>query len=184
LEGIVALARQPDLGLKNLKLGQNSLLVIVEGVEKPGNLGAILRTCDAAGVDGLIVCDGRTDVYNPNVIRASLGAVFTVPVVACENQQALDFLRSHQIRVIGTFPDSKKSYLKADYSVPAAILLGSEQEGLSPFWRENADDQVLITMSGKVNSLNVSISAAIVIYEALRQRMAKPFQPPGLGRFI
>ena len=170
VEGIVAVARPPRRALQDLKLGRNPLLVIVESVEKPGNLGAILRTCDAAGVDGLIVCDGRTDVYNPNAIRASLGAVFTVPVVACENQQALDFLRSRQIMVIGTFPDSRKSYLKADYSVPTAILLGSEQEGLSPFWQKNADDHVQITMSGKVNSLNVSISAAIMIYEAVRQR--------------
>ncbi len=172
VEGILAVIKQPRRTLQDLKLGRNPLLVIVESVEKPGNLGAVLRTCDAAGVDGLIVCDGRTDVYNPNVIRASLGAVFMVPVVAGENQQVLDFLKSRQIRVIGTFPDSKKSYLKADYSVPTAILLGSEQEGLSPFWQKNADDKVQIEMSGKVNSLNVSTTAAIIAYEAVRQRQA------------
>lgn len=170
VEGIVAVARQPQKTVQGFRLGRNPLLVVVEGIEKPGNLGAILRTCDAAGVDGLIVCDGRTDVYNPNVIRASLGAVFTVPVAAGENQTVLDFLKSQKIKIAGTFPDSKKSYLAGDYSGPSAILLGSEQEGLSGFWQKNADQKIQIPMSGKVNSLNVSTSAAIVIYEAVRQR--------------
>lgn len=173
LEGIVAVVRQPDSNLDNLKLGKNPLLVIAEAVEKPGNLGAILRTCDAAGVNGLIVCDGRTDVYNPNVIRASLGAVFTVPVVSCSSRQALDFLKERKIHAVGTFPDAKVTYDKNDYSKASAIVLGSEQEGLSAFWHDNTDIKVTIPMSGRVNSLNVSATAAIVIYEAMRQRRDK-----------
>ncbi len=170
LEGMVAVAHQPRLRLNDLKLRSPSLLVLVEGVEKPGNLGAILRTCDAAGADGLIVCEGRTDVYNPNVIRASLGAVFTVPVVSCDNQQALDFLKANKINVLGTFPDAPGSYVKNDFTKATAVVLGSEQEGLSAFWSKNADVKVSIPMSGQVNSLNVSTTAAIIAYEALRQR--------------
>lgn len=173
LEGIVAIVRQPDVSLNNFKPAENPLLVIAEGVEKPGNLGAILRTCDAAGVDGLIVCDGRTDVYNPNVIRASLGAVFTVPVASCTNEQAFDFLKARKIQTVGTFPDAKSSYHENDYSKASAIILGSEQEGLSAFWRDHTDVKVTIPMSGSVNSLNVSATAAIVIYEAIRQRKTK-----------
>ncbi len=170
LDGVVAVAQTPKRHLKNLKLTNRSLLVIVESVEKPGNLGAILRTCDAAGVDGLIVCDARTDVYNPNVIRASLGAIFTVPVAVCSNQEALDFLRTNKVKVIATLPDAVQSYWKADYKNSSAILLGSEQNGLSEFWQKNADEKIQIPMTGQVNSLNVSISAALAVYEVLRQR--------------
>jgi TrmH family RNA methyltransferase len=169
-DGIVAVIETPKLQLSRIKFSQHPLLVIVEGVEKPGNLGAILRTCDAAGVDGLIVCDGRTDVYNPNVIRASLGAVFTVGVVVCTNQEALEYLRKNKIKVAATLPDAVQSYWKADYTAPTAILLGSEQSGLSDFWHNNADQKIMVPMAGRVNSLNVSITAAVMIYEVLRQR--------------
>ena len=170
MEGMVAVAHQPRLRLNDLKLRANALLVLVEGVEKPGNLGAILRTCDAAGVDGLIVCEGRTDVYNPNVIRASLGAVFTVPVVTCSNQEALDFCKANKVQILGTFPDAAVSYAKNDYARSTAFVLGSEQEGLSSFWSRNADVKVSIPMTGQVNSLNVSTTAAVILYEAVRQR--------------
>lgn len=170
LEGMVAVAVQPRLRFADLKLRQNAFLVLVEGVEKPGNLGAILRTCDAAGVDAMIVCDGRTDVYNPNVIRASLGAVFTVPVVTSPNQEALDFCRANKIQIIGTFPDADHMYAGKDYRHSIAFVLGSEQEGLSAFWTRNADVKVSIPMTGRVNSLNVSATAAVILYEAVRQR--------------
>lgn len=169
-EGIAAVARQPRRNWNDIKLSKSPLLVIVEAVEKPGNLGAILRTCDAAGVDGLIVCDGRTDVYNPNVIRSSLGAVFTVPVVVSTNQDALSFLRKNAVKTTGTFPDAKISFWEPDLKSSAAVLLGSEQNGLSEFWRKNADEHIQVPMQGAVNSLNVSITAALVIYEAMRQR--------------
>ena len=169
-EGITAVVRQPQKKWDDIQLNRAPLLVIVEAVEKPGNLGAILRTCDAAGVDGLIVCDARTDVYNPNVIRASLGAVFTVPVVVSANQEALNFLRRNAIQTVGTFPDAKGSYWQTDMTKPAAVLLGSEQNGLSEFWHKNADERIRVPMQGDVNSLNVSITAALVIYESVRQR--------------
>lgn len=169
-EGITAVIRQPQKKLNDFKINKAPLLVIVEAVEKPGNLGAILRTCDAAGVDGLIVCDGRTDVYNPNVIRASLGAVFTVPVVVARNQDALNYLKDNGIKTAGTFPDARISFWQADFKSKSAVLLGSEQDGLSEFWREHADEQIQVPMQGAVNSLNVSITAALVIYEAMRQR--------------
>lgn len=171
MEGMVAVAHQPRLRLNDLKLSANALLVLVEGVEKPGNLGAILRTCDAAGADGLIVCEGRTDVYNPNVIRASLGAVFTVPVISCENQEALDFCKAKKVLIFGAFPEAKELYTKGDYRRSSAVILGSEHNGLTSFWSKNADAKVSIPMTGKVNSLNVATSAAIILYEAVRQRM-------------
>lgn len=170
IEGIVSVVRAPKRGWDDIQLGSSGLLVVLEAVEKPGNLGAVLRTCDAAGADGLIVCDGGTDVYNPNVIRSSQGAVFTVPVVVADNEDALNYLRKHRIRSVGTFPDAKNSLWKADMRSSVAIVLGSEHDGLSEFWHKNADERIQVPMQGKVNSLNVSITAALALYEAMRQR--------------
>lgn len=170
IEGIVSVVRTPKRGLNDIQLGSSALLVVLEAVEKPGNLGAVLRTCDAAGADGLIVCDGGTDVYNPNVIRSSQGAVFTVPVVVADNKEALDYLRKHRIRSVGTFPGAKSSLWKADLKSSIAVVLGSEHSGLSEFWHKNADERIQVPMQGEVNSLNVSITAALALYEAMRQR--------------
>jgi TrmH family RNA methyltransferase len=169
-EGVIAVAKLQAQTFDSLHLGKNPFLVVVERVEKPGNLGAILRTCDAAGVDAVLVCDARTDLYNPNVIRSSLGAVFTVKVAAGSNAEAQKFLKSRNIKIAGTFPQDAKPYAHFDFKGPSAVVLGSEQDGLSDFWHENSDVKIQIPMRGQVNSLNVSATAAIVIYEAVRQR--------------
>ncbi len=170
-EGVLALVEQPEHRLDGLKLSLNPLVVVMERVEKPGNLGAVLRTCDGAGVDALLVCDEQTDVYNPNVVRSSLGAVFTVPTITCSSKEAFAFLQARGIRSYAAIVQSHDYYFKKDMSGACAIVLGSEQEGLSDFWRRNADEKVRIPMQGKVDSLNVSVSAAVMIYEALRQRI-------------
>ncbi|HXD11474.1 MAG TPA: RNA methyltransferase [Anaerolineales bacterium] len=160
----------PSTSLDELRLSDAPLVVIAESIEKPGNLGAILRTADAAHVDALLVCDPRVDVWNPNVVRASKGAVFSVPVVECENASALQWLRSQKIRILAATPAADLPYTAVDLREPAAIAVGTEDEGLTDFWLKNADVCVQIPMLGKVNSLNVSVSTALIIYEAVRQR--------------
>jgi len=173
LDGVLALVEQPARALADLKLSATPLVVVMESVEKPGNLGAVLRTCDGAGVDALLVCDERTDLYNPNLVRASLGAVFTVPVVACANREAAEFLTIKGIRSFAAVVQATEHYFEKDLSGPCAIVLGSEQDGLSEFWRLHASDHVRIPMCGELDSLNVSVSAAIMIYEAVRQRAGR-----------
>lgn len=171
-EGLLGVCRVPQATIKNLKLGKDPLCVVVESVEKPGNLGAILRTCDGAKADALIVCGGLTEIYNPNTVRASLGAAFTVPAVSATNEEALEFLKANKVKIFATFPDTKKYYTGSDLTGPSAIILGSEQDGLSDFWHKNADEKIKIPLLGQVNSLNVAVCAAIVVYEAVRQRSA------------
>ena len=169
-EGLLAVGRQPHRSLSQLKFKGIPLLVVVERIEKPGNLGAILRSCDGAGVDGLIVCDGRTDIYNPNVVRASLGTVFTVPVIESSIQETFDFLKEKRTKIYTTRVDAQKIYTKADFRSPLAFILGSEEQGLSDFWRQQSVEDIKIPMLGAADSLNVSATAAILVYEALRQR--------------
>lgn len=169
-EGIIGVCVQPQKKLNDIKLSANPLVVVVEAVEKPGNLGAILRTSDAVGVDALIICDPVTDIYNPNVIRASLGSIFTVPVIVAESAEALKFLKAAKIKTCATLPQAGTPYTKVDLSGPLAIVMGSEEAGLSEFWQEKSDMSVYIPMKGKNDSLNVSVSAAVVLYETLRQR--------------
>jgi RNA methyltransferase, TrmH family len=148
----------------------SALFILAESVEKPGNLGAILRTADAAGVDGLLVCDPRTDVYNPNVVRASRGTLFTVPVAETTSSEALAFLRAHRIQVLAATPHTNFLFTDVNLCQPVCIAVGTEDEGLTDFWMDNADLKVKIPMMGKVNSLNVSTSTAIILYEVVRQR--------------
>jgi len=169
-EGILAVGRQPQKTLAQISFKNIPFLVIVERIEKPGNLGAILRGCDGAGVDGLIICDGQTDVYNPNVVRASLGTVFSVPVIQSDNKTALDFLKAKEIKIYTTRVDAQKIYTKANYRIPLALVLGSEEEGVSEFWKKHSHAAIKIPMLGVADSLNVSAAAAILVYEALRQR--------------
>lgn len=168
-DGLLALARRPEIKLKDLKLPSKPLLVVLEGVEKGGNLGAILRTCDSAGVDAVLVCDSRVDIYNHNAIRNSRGAVFTNQLVGCGTEEALEYLQNNDINVVAAYPDSEKAYTDIDYTKATAIVVGAEHEGLSDTWRE-AGDRVFVPMKGKIDSLNVSVSAGVMIYEALRQR--------------
>jgi TrmH family RNA methyltransferase len=160
----------PNTTFADLKLSNIPLVVVAESIEKPGNLGAILRTADAAGVDALIVCDTRVDVWNPNVVRASRGAVFSVPVVECDNASALEWLKGGKMRIVAASPSADEVYSDVDLKSPAAIVVGTEDVGLSDFWLQNADVKVRIPMRGKVNSLNVSVSTALIVYEAIRQR--------------
>ncbi len=170
-DGWLAVFPIPRISLESESLlSANPLVIVAESIEKPGNLGAILRTADAAGVDTLLVCDPRADPWNPNVVRASRGTVFSVPVVECDNPSALAWLRSHKIQVLAATPSAEENYSNVDMTRPTAIAVGTEDEGLTDFWMSNADVKVRIPMLGKVNSLNVSVSTALIVYEAVRQR--------------
>ena len=169
-DGWLAVFPIPHLSLADLKLSRSPLLIVAESVEKPGNLGAILRTADAAHADALLVCDPRVDVWNPNVVRASRGALFSVPTVECDNASALEWLKTHQIQILAATPSADELYSSVDLRQPVAIAVGTEDEGLTDFWLTNADVKVKIPMMGKVNSLNVSVSTALILYEAVRQR--------------
>jgi TrmH family RNA methyltransferase len=169
-DGWLAVFPIPRRTFESLHLSPVPFLVLAESVEKPGNLGAILRTADAAGVDGLLVCDPRVDLYNPNVVRASRGTLFTVSAVETSNSEALAWLRANRIQVLASTPRADTVYTAVDLRQPVCIALGTEDEGLTDFWLENADLKVKIPMAGRVNSLNVSTSTAIILYEVVRQR--------------
>jgi RNA methyltransferase, TrmH family len=169
-DGVVAVARRPDLGLDALRVPIESLVVVVEGVEKPGNLGAIMRSADGAGVDALIAADPRTDLFNPNAIRASLGTIFAVPLAAGSSAEVLGWLRERRIRIVVARVDGQALYSAADLSGPLAIVLGSEAEGLSNAWSGPDVEAIRLPMLGAADSLNVSAAAAVLLYEARRQR--------------
>lgn len=169
-DGWLAVFPIPRISLDDLKLSAVPLLIVAESIEKPGNLGAILRTADAAGVDAVLVCDPRVDAYSPNVVRASRGALFTVPVVEASSTQALVYLQRWGIHILAAMPSAGVEYTRQDLRVPLAVAVGTEDEGLSELWMSQADMRARIPMMGKVNSLNVSIAAALIVYEAVRQR--------------
>ena len=160
----------PKTSLEDLKISDVPLVIVAESVEKPGNLGAILRTADAAHVDALLVCDPRVDLWNPNVVRASRGAVITVPTIEIDSPNALVWLRSRKMRVLASTPSAEVLYTDVDLKESIAIAVGTEDEGLTDFWMQNADIKVKIPMMVKVNSLNVSIATALITYESVRQR--------------
>ena len=170
--GLIALAHIPTLTLPQLQLPPNPLLLIVDGVEKPGNLGALLRTADGAGIHAVIVCDPQLDLYNPNVVRASLGALFTVPTVTAPADDTRTYLNTQSINLIVTTPSATQTYTEIDYRPPTALVLGSEKQGLPPPWLQPPAQPVRIPMAGALDSLNLSCSGAIIIYEALRQRQS------------
>lgn len=168
--GAIAVARPRRLHFTDLALRHDPLLLILETVEKPGNLGALLRTADAAGLDAVVICDPQTDLYNPNTIRSAIGCVFTLPIVTATTSETLGWLRGKGIRSYATALTATAFYHHADYAIPCAIVMGSEAYGLSDAWLEGADRLIRIPMLGKIDSMNVSASAAIVVFEALRQR--------------
>jgi len=172
-QGIVAVAAPPRLTLDQLTWTGDALVVVLERVEKPGNLGAVVRTADAAGASAVIVADGATDLYNPNAIRASLGTLFTVPVCAASSQDALQWLRRRGLRIFTARVDAAVPYTQVSYREPAAIVLGSEAEGLTERWQGADMTAVALPMRGVADSLNVSTTAAVVLYEALRQRTTR-----------
>ena len=169
-EGAIGVFQAIEHPLSSLHLKDNPLIAVLESVEKPGNLGAVLRTCDAAGADALVICDPRTDLYNPNLIRASIGAVFTVPTAVCTTAQAITFLKSKGIRILTAQLQDSSLYYDCPMTKGTAIVMGTEATGLSDKWRQAADAHIRIPMLGKLDSLNVSVSAAILLYEAVRQR--------------
>lgn len=169
-EGLVAVARTPQRSLADLPVAVDTLVVVLAGVEKPGNVGAVLRTADAAGATGAIVADGGTDLYNPNAIRASLGAIFTVPVCAVSSAEALAWLRRHGYQILAARVDGAVEYSAVSYRRPCAIVLGSEAQGLSDEWQGDGITAVRLPMHGRVDSLNVSATAAVLLYEAAKPR--------------
>lgn len=169
-EGVVAEMYIKDTSLDELQLGPNPLIVVLEGVEKPGNLGAVLRSADAVGIDALILADTRVDLYNPNVLRASTGAVFSVPTISCSSAQAIKFLKEKGIRIYTAQLQDSNLYYDTDFRGPSAIVFGTEATGLTNEWRTAATSHIRIPMNGIADSLNVSVSAAVLMYEALRQR--------------
>ena len=193
-EGIVAIVRAKHLTLESLSLAalpptggagrgastetagrgavgsEPPLFIVLESVEKPGNLGAVLRSADAAGATAVIVCDPLTDLYNPNLIRASIGACFTVPTVACSSEECIAFLKKHGVQILTAQLQDSKLYYDTPMTGPTAIVMGTESTGLTDVWREAADAHIRIPMLGRLDSLNVSVSAAILLFEAVRQR--------------
>ncbi len=171
-DGLVAVVRVPPLDLSRLAVSAEPLIVVLDRLEKPGNLGAVLRSADGAGVDALIVSDPVTDLYNPNAIRASLGTIFGVPVAAGTSDDVRGWIRQHRIRPVAALVDGATPYTEADLTGPIALVLGSEAQGLGPAWRDPEVTAVRIPMRGAADSLNVSVAAAILLFEARRQRDA------------
>ncbi len=171
-EGLLAVVKAKAHGLDTLNLPENPLIMVLESVEKPGNLGAVLRSADAAGADAVILCDPLTDLYNPNLIRASIGALFTVPTVAVGNKECIAFLKERGIKILTAQLQDSELYYDMDMTCGTAIVMGTEATGLTNEWRQAADAHIRIPMCGQLDSLNVSVSAAILLYEAVRQRKA------------
>jgi RNA methyltransferase, TrmH family len=171
--GIVALARPKRLKLTDLILNAAPLILVLETIEKPGNLGALLRTADAANLDAVIVCDPQTDIFNPNAIRSSIGCIFTMQVVTATSLETISWLKKKNIASFATALTATNFYHQTDFRNPSAIIMGSEANGLSKTWLDHADNLIKIPMLGKIDSMNVSASAAIVIFEAKRQRNFK-----------
>ena len=169
-DGVIALARPKRHTLAEIRLSDNPFVIILESVEKPGNLGAILRSADAAAVDAVIVCDPQTDVYNPNVIRSSVGGIFTVQTAVCSSQEAMDWLKENNIASYAAELKAAEFYQDVDFRGPSAIVMGTEAEGLTDSWLNYANKRIKIPMRGRIDSLNVSVSTAVLTFEAMRQR--------------
>ncbi len=172
-EGVIAVVREKQLSLDDLRLSSDPLVIALERVEKPGNLGAVLRSADAAKADAVIICDPLTDLYNPNLIRSSIGAVFSVPCVACSSETCIAFLKARGIQILTAQLQDSSLYYDTDMRRGTAIVMGTESTGLTDQWRQAADAHIRIPMLGKLDSLNVSVSAAILLFEAVRQRQSK-----------
>lgn len=169
-EGVIAIVKERRLTLNDLQLGDTPLIVVLERVEKPGNLGAVLRSADAAKADAVIVCDPLTDLFNPNLIRSSIGALFTVPTVATTSEECIAYLQQRGVSILTAQLQDSHLYYDTDMRRPTAIVMGTESTGLTPQWRQAATAHIRIPMLGRLDSLNVSVSAAILLFEAVRQR--------------
>ena len=169
-EGIIAEMKYRERRLEDIKLSENPLVIVLESVEKPGNLGAVLRSADAAGADAVIICDPLTDLYNPNLIRASIGAIFSRQVAAASSEETISWLKKNNIQILTAQLQDSSLYYDTPMTGPTAIVMGTESTGLTDIWREAADKHIRIPMLGALDSLNVSVSAAILLFEAVRQR--------------
>ena len=170
-DGLLAVAIPKYADLQQFKpKKKNPLIIVLETVEKPGNLGAVMRTADAAGVDAVIIADPRTDLYNPNAIRASVGCIFSVPLFACSSEECIKWLKANNITIYCTYLKASIDYLDADFKKASAIVMGTEATGISQQWVDAADQNIIIPMNGIADSLNVSVTTAIVTFEAIRQR--------------
>lgn len=172
-EGVIAEVAARSLTLADVErqLPETPLIIVAEGIEKPGNIGALLRTSDACGADAVLLCNTTKDIYNPNIIRSSLGGIFTQKVVCCTSEEAIKWLKKKEITIYTAQLQDSKPYYNTDMAGACAIVMGSEAEGLTQQWREASDCKIMIPMLGVLDSLNVSVSAAILCYEAVRQRV-------------
>ena len=168
--GLIAVALMKSLGLEDIKLSNNPLVLVCEGVEKPGNLGALLRTADAARIDALIICDPKADFYNPNVIRSSVGCVFTQPLAAATSEDTIAWLRQKGIKIYATALTASVRYDRVNLKKSSALVMGTEATGLTEVWLKASEQNIIIPMRGVIDSMNVSAAAAVVVFEAARQR--------------
>ena len=169
-DGLIALFRPKSHRLEDVTLSEHPFVIVLEAVEKPGNLGAVLRTADAAKADAVVVCDPLTDLYNPNVIRSSVGCLFTVPVAVCSSEECLAWLHAKGITSYAAELQASEWYHCCDFTTASAVVMGTEADGLTPFWLQHADRRIKIPMRGAIDSLNVSVSTAVLTFEAMRQR--------------
>jgi TrmH family RNA methyltransferase len=169
-EGILAVAKTKSIALSDLKLPKNPLILVMESIEKPGNIGAMLRTCDAAKIDAVILANSKTDLYNPNIVRSSVGCLFTNQIATATTEETIAFLKEKNIAIFGATLQNSNSYHIQDYTIPSALVVGTEATGLTQPWRDNATQNIIIPMQGEIDSMNVSVAAAILLFEAKRQR--------------
>lgn len=173
-EGVVAISKTKDFSLKEISFkSKNPLILIAESIEKPGNIGALLRTADAANVDAVFIANPKSDLYNPNIIRSSVGCIFTNKIAVGSSEEIIDFLEKNNINFYAATLQNSNAYHQIDYTKPSAIVLGTEATGLTNIWRHKATQNINIPMQGKIDSMNVSVSAAILIFESKRQRNFK-----------
>jgi RNA methyltransferase, TrmH family len=169
-EGIIAVAKTKSLALQDLKLPENPLILVMESIEKPGNIGAMLRTCDAANIDAVIIANPKTDLYNPNIVRSSVGCLFTNQIATGSTEEVIKFLKEKNIAIFGATLQNSNFYHTQDYTIPTALVVGTEATGLTQAWRDAATQNVIIPMQGEIDSMNVSVASAILLFEAKRQR--------------
>jgi TrmH family RNA methyltransferase len=169
-EGVLAVAKTKSMFLSDLKLSKNPLIIIAEAPEKPGNIGAILRTADAANLDAVIIANPKSDLYNPNVVRSSVGCLFTNQIATGTTTEIISFLKENGIAIFCATLQNSTSYHTQNYTLPTALVVGTEATGLTQEWRDAATQNIIIPMQGEIDSMNVSVAAAILIFEAKRQR--------------
>jgi TrmH family RNA methyltransferase len=169
-EGVIAVAKTKDHSLATIQLPENPLIVVLESLEKPGNIGAVLRTADAANIDAVFIADPKTDLYNPNIVRSSVGAVFTNKIVTAASTEIINYFKNSNIAIYSAILQEAVSYYSVDFKQGSAIVMGTEATGLSDIWREESKANIIIPMEGQIDSMNVSVAAAVLIFEAKRQR--------------